>query len=237
MTPDLLRRIAALNLDADKFQEVLSIVAEAAEKDRAKVIRSDRNRRYYDKRLNKTGDTSELDADKTPEPVLIVPPDPIPRAGVLCGAELKNIPPEKATLSTPKGKNQNRSGRGTRLPEGWRPSDEGRLYAVEILGSNSAARTQLENFCDHWLAKAGPDARKVNWELTWRRWVRRALELRPPPNGPPRKASLSPRMQALSEIYDEQPSSPGDDEAGPEIACADASGGGGRVIGWIGRAG
>ncbi|WP_322997936.1 hypothetical protein [Castellaniella sp.] len=30
-----------------------------------------------------------------------------------------------------------------------------------------------DSFRDYWAAKAGADARKVDWEATWRNWVRR----------------------------------------------------------------
>ncbi|MGH8431263.1 MAG: hypothetical protein ACREUF_12750, partial [Solimonas sp.] len=34
-------------------------------------------------------------------------------------------------------------------------------------------RHVAEVFRDHWHAKGGADARKVDWEATWRNWVRR----------------------------------------------------------------
>jgi hypothetical protein len=35
-------------------------------------------------------------------------------------------------------------------------------------------RAEHENFCDYWRAKAGSDARKLDWPATWRRWMRTA---------------------------------------------------------------
>lgn len=34
-------------------------------------------------------------------------------------------------------------------------------------------RSVFEDFRCHWLSKAGADARKTNWDLTWQGWVRR----------------------------------------------------------------
>ena len=82
-------------------------------------------------------------------------------------------------------------------------------------------------------------------------WIRRAAQDRlaaampehanyaraGPPNGysPPRVAPLTPRTQALMDIFNE-PTDARDDEITIEPPAADASGGGGGVIGRLGRA-
>lgn len=66
--------------------------------------------------------------------------------------------------------------RGTRLPENWRVPDEWAAWAKRIRpdwSSQGIVRESLR-FRDHWLSKAGKDAVKVNWEATWRNWIRRA---------------------------------------------------------------
>lgn len=63
------------------------------------------------------------------------------------------------------------SPRGSRLPADWFPSDEQKSYA-ETQGVNVSLET--ENFRDYWHAKAGKDACKTDWGLTWKTWVRRA---------------------------------------------------------------
>ena len=35
-------------------------------------------------------------------------------------------------------------------------------------------RREAQVFADYWHAKAGADARKLDWQATWRNWVRRA---------------------------------------------------------------
>ncbi len=53
-------------------------------------------------------------------------------------------------------------------------------------------RTALD-FADYWHAKAGHDARKVDWEATWRRWCRQEAERRgtiPPPRADPGRSVM-----------------------------------------------
>ncbi len=42
--------------------------------------------------------------------------------------------------------------------------------------SADAVRRESEKFRDHWLAKAGKDAAKLDWEAAWRNWIRRSAE-------------------------------------------------------------
>lgn len=65
--------------------------------------------------------------------------------------------------------------RGTRLPEDWRPSEAMFAYGREH-GPDLNLDLEVENFRDYWLAKAGKDAVKVDWDRTWQRWVRLAQE-------------------------------------------------------------
>jgi hypothetical protein len=47
-------------------------------------------------------------------------------------------------------------------------------------------------FTDHWKAKTGRDATKLDWNATWRNWIRNA---RPPTNG------TKPRNQQETEAW------------------------------------
>lgn len=60
--------------------------------------------------------------------------------------------------------------RGSRLPADWRPPDKTRDWTLERL-SKDRASTELEKFRNYWLAKAGKDATKLDWDRTWRNWV------------------------------------------------------------------
>jgi hypothetical protein len=60
-------------------------------------------------------------------------------------------------------------------------------------------RRQADRFRDFWVAKAGKDAAKMNWEATWRNWIRRALDDRPPAaKGASNVHSFKPKDAGLS---------------------------------------
>lgn len=84
---------------------------------------------------------------------------------------------------TPSLRSGVRASRGTRLPDGWQPSEEGRAFAFEALGRDWPA--ELARFADYWRAQPGQKGVKTDWEATWRNWCRRAAEHRPrAPPGP-----------------------------------------------------
>lgn len=82
-----------------------------------------------------------------------------------------------------------RSDRATRLPEGWTPQPEPDL--IRAIGGQKTADEQLAVFHDHWRAQPGAKGRKVDWQATWRNWLRRSREFtgsstRPSPDPPSR---------------------------------------------------
>lgn len=61
--------------------------------------------------------------------------------------------------------------RGTRLPDNWRLSKsmgEWALANFEVTATD--IRAQAEKFANHWHAKAGGNAVKINWDKTWQNW-------------------------------------------------------------------
>jgi uncharacterized protein YdaU (DUF1376 family) len=60
--------------------------------------------------------------------------------------------------------------RGSRIPEGWKLSDEDRDYALSKGLPPDQIERQAERFRNYWLAKAGREACKVDWHLTWCNW-------------------------------------------------------------------
>lgn len=65
-------------------------------------------------------------------------------------------------------------GKGTRLPEGWKLPKAWGDWATEEKPGWSAedVRQCALRFSDFWHAKAGRDAVKLDWQATWRNWVR-----------------------------------------------------------------
>jgi len=94
------------------------------------------------------------------------------------------------------------SKRGTRLPENF----NGDFKFAEASGlSHSQAQTELAKFRDYWMAKAGAAGVKLDWNATWRNWVRTAAE-RLPRAGPTKDLSAAEifgQMAKISRARDE----------------------------------
>lgn len=91
----------------------------------------------------------------------------------------------------------------TRLPDPWPLTLEREQYAVAQ--GVDPVRTH-QDFCDYWHAKAGPNARKLNWDATWRTWCRRAAERgyglsRASPYAPLPMAPMSKAEAVLAAAY------------------------------------
>jgi|GEM_PF-1273228 len=84
-------------------------------------------------------------------------------------------PEPKHNLKQPRKAKKNTTERGDRLPDDWRPSDELMLWAQQKY-PNVDAFSQMEQFCDYWRSKPGKEGRKLDWDATFRNWIRRADE-------------------------------------------------------------
>ena len=73
--------------------------------------------------------------------------------------------------------------RGTRLRADWAlPKAWGEWALTEYPHwTADTVRTIAEGFRDHWVAKAGADARRVDWLATWRNWCRSDITQRQHP--------------------------------------------------------
>jgi uncharacterized protein YdaU (DUF1376 family) len=78
-------------------------------------------------------------------------------------AEQKVVIPVKGTKAAT---------RGTRLPDGWEPSDKTRRFAEE---SGLDWRLVLPEFVDYWRGVAGQKGVKIDWEGTFRNRCRQVL--------------------------------------------------------------
>jgi hypothetical protein len=61
--------------------------------------------------------------------------------------------------------------RGTRLQPDWIPSEDQKRFAKEER-PDLDLKTVADSFRDYWVAKAGKEAAKLDWDATWRNWVR-----------------------------------------------------------------
>lgn len=83
-----------------------------------------------------------------------------------------------------------RADRATRLPDGWTPKPEPDL--IKAVGGQHQADRQLDRFRDYWTAQPGTKGRKVDWQATWRNWLRRTAEDRQPRGSPEPSRATQP---------------------------------------------
>lgn len=61
----------------------------------------------------------------------------------------------------------------TRLREDWFLPNTWGDWALKQGFDRKTIEEQAEQFKDYWIAKAGKDARKIDWYATWRVWMRK----------------------------------------------------------------
>ena len=66
--------------------------------------------------------------------------------------------------------------KGTRLPEDWKPNSNLYTWAIGRRPDLNIAE-QIEMFHDYWQAKTGAGATKLDWDRTFRNWIRSARAL------------------------------------------------------------
>lgn len=101
--------------------------------------------------------------------------------GVLALIDDGATAPAVAVASPPK--------RGSRIPEGWAPARTEANLAAEAGRDPEVLNRELANFRDYWTAKAGQSATKLDWDATWRTWIRKVDNFAPKASGRPRTAS------------------------------------------------
>lgn len=78
-----------------------------------------------------------------------------------------------AIAPRPGGAPKSSSAKGTRIPDDFAVTPAMVAWAAHN-ASDVNGRRETEQFVNYWRAKAGKDATKVNWELTWRNWMLKA---------------------------------------------------------------
>jgi uncharacterized protein YdaU (DUF1376 family) len=96
------------------------------------------------------------------------------------------MPPTPTPTPTPTPKIE-REPRATRLATGWELPQGWGDWALNARPDLDPLKT-AERFADYWHSKPGKDGRKLDWEATWRNWVR---EERAPRANPAEVARLT----------------------------------------------
>jgi len=74
-----------------------------------------------------------------------------------------------------KERDENRK-RGTRLTPDWKLSQEMGEWAEQQGLDSKTIIQQRDSFRDYWIAKAGEAGVKLDWDATWRNWIRKYIE-------------------------------------------------------------
>jgi hypothetical protein len=144
-----------------------------AEREAARIRQSERRKRLRERSPSGTSDadvTANVTAGVTRDEACDVQSesqDPVPSRPV----------PSVSSVAAQK--------RGQRLPKGWTPDPAVREAMREECPSVDLD-AEHRKFTDHWNAKTGKDAAKLDWNATWRNWIRNA---RPVLNGQRRYAA------------------------------------------------
>ncbi len=66
--------------------------------------------------------------------------------------------------------------RGTRLTPDWNPTAEHHTLGSELGITGEWFGAETDKFRDYWIAKPGKDGCKLDWDATFRNWLRKAAE-------------------------------------------------------------
>lgn len=83
--------------------------------------------------------------------------------------------PTPTPTPTNKKKEPSAPKNGTRIPDDFRPDLE---WSQSQGLSNSELKGEFDNFKDYWTSKSGKDGTKLDWQATWRMWIRNSLKRR-----------------------------------------------------------
>ncbi len=149
MRADQLRDLLALGLEPDKFHAVVAIMSRRS----ANAIRVERCKNKKAEAFPETfpGNVSEGHVLKS---AVVLP--------------FKEESKKERKITAP---------RGTRLPEGWEPSEETCEWARQETGwDDHTLSRHLDEFCDYWHSVAGAKATKLDWNKTFRNRIRDLVE-------------------------------------------------------------
>lgn len=88
--------------------------------------------------------------------------------------------------------------RGSRLPADWSPNPELLAWAGKTR-PDLDLRNTVANFCDHFHSAAGQRGVKLNWEATFRVWIRNERRLFAPKISEPRRGPSVSAVEARAE--------------------------------------
>ncbi len=82
-------------------------------------------------------------------------------------------PPIHEQESVPKKPKRSKAHRGCRLPDDFEPDYD---FALAEGLPPERIKIEIAKFRDYWRSKAGANATKIDWQATWRNWVRNSKD-------------------------------------------------------------
>jgi len=77
------------------------------------------------------------------------------------------IPEQPKRAGSPKS-----GARGSRIPSNWTPTPKDYAFASSEGMTREEINREADRFRDYWIAASGRTACKLDWEATWRNWIR-----------------------------------------------------------------
>jgi len=116
------------------------------------------------------------------------------------------------------------SARGSRIPSNWTPTPQDYAFASSEGLTREEINREADKFRDYWTAASGRNACKLDWQATWRNWIRSDLRKRPGAGNASRNGSRTDAFDRLAERLS-------GGSHGPDLGHHDATGAGeGYVI-------
>lgn len=125
---------------------------------------------------------TDMGSDTPPEPIptgsttpstVIVVEEKSNRSSEVTGERDGADAPAPTAAPAPKTK-------GTRMPGDFTVTDAMRQWARDEGASDQLIARETEKFRDYWPTVPGTKGLKLDWQLTWKNWIRRELERNPP---------------------------------------------------------
>lgn len=88
----------------------------------------------------------------------------------------------------------------TRIPEDFAPDSTMLAWAAQAAPTVDVARA-TEKFRNHWTAKSGKDATKLDWAATWRNWILNEADYSKRGTGAVRESSLDRRDRQREQMF------------------------------------
>ncbi len=149
--------------------------AEANDKQNLAIKNQNKNNIY---KKNKTIVLSKKEIDFEDLEITDLVQEPIEVAAVETISEQNetiadNQSPIHEQTSVPKKAKRSKANRGCRLPDDFEPDYD---FAIEAGLPSERVKVEIAKFRDYWRSKAGANATKIDWQATWRNWIRKAVD-------------------------------------------------------------